>query len=182
MTSIAFSASAVIVLAAGRAFADGSSTGAQAAQGDSGGSQQSGDGGDTQGVHGVLQCVTANVGADGTPTSYTAVWGFSGVPNGSYKVPGGWRNDVSGGSGAPPGSVTGESDSHKVVGTWTSKFTGGSAMWHFGSETIQADTTSAPCSPAPQVPEVPAAVVAPVLVAAGLGAGLVMRRRHHPVA
>jgi hypothetical protein len=181
VASVAVGAIAVVILAGSPVLADsGGSQGTQngsGGQNDSGGdSGQSGDGG-THTVRGVLQCVTPNVGADGRPTSYTAVWGFAGVPNGPFKVPGSWRNDVAGGSGTPPGSVAGDGNTTGVVGTWTSNFTNDSSVWHFGNETIEAARTSTPCSPAPQVPEVPTAVVAPLVAAAGLGAGLIMVRR-----
>jgi hypothetical protein len=182
VASVAVGAIALVILAGSPVLADsGGSQGTQSGSGgqvDSGAdSGQSGDGGGTHTVHGVLQCVTPNVGADGRPTSYTAVWGFAGVPNGSFKVPASWRNDVAGGSGTPPGSVAGDGNTGGVVGTWTSNFTSDSSVWHFGNETIEAARTSTPCSPAPQVPEVPTAVIAPLVAAAGLGAGLIIVRR-----
>jgi hypothetical protein len=176
IVAAAAAAFAVVVLAGGPVLADGGAPGA----GD-GGNGQSGDGGGAAGVRGVLQCVSPHVGADGHTTSYTAVWGFAGVPNASYRVPDGWRNDVSGGTGKPPVSVDGDGDPHGVAGTWTSDFSGGTAVWHLGDQTIEADSTSTPCSPAPQVPEVAAAVVAPLVVMAGLGVGLLVRRRRRLV-
>jgi hypothetical protein len=181
VASVAVGAIAVVILAGSPVLGDsGGSQGTQNASGgqdSGGGSGSSGNAGGTQTVHGVLECVTPNDGADGRPTSYTAVWGFAGAPKGSFKVPDGWRNDVAGGSGTPPGSVAGDGNTTGVVGTWTSNFTNDSSVWHFGNETIEAARTSTPCSPAPQVPEVPTAVVAPLVAAAGLGAGLIMVRR-----
>ncbi len=143
-------------------------------QGDQGGGGDNGDGGGH--VAAVLQCVTTNVGADGAPSSYTVVWGFTGLPNGTWRVPPGWTNTLTGGSGQPPEQVTGNGSSD-VGGTWTSSFSSGSSTWDFHKQAITASPSSAPCSPAPQVPELPITALAPLLSGGGLAGGALLLRR-----
>jgi hypothetical protein len=150
------------------------------------GNSQSGDGGYPS-LSPVLECLATNRNAAGSVTGYTAVFGYSyaglsGFSIGATQgvtIPVGTYNNVTGSTWTGtqitsfPYGTNG-----RAVGVMRLNFNSGSLEWTLASSSVQATVgSSKDCSPAAQVPEGPAGVLAvSSLAAAGAGAFWMMRR------
>jgi hypothetical protein len=152
------------------------------------GNSQSGDGGSGYpSLSPVLECLATNRNAAGSVTGYTAVFGYSYAGLSAYSIgatqgvtiPVGTYNNVTGSTwtGTQVTSFP-YGTNGRAVGVMRLNFNSGSLKWTLASSSVQATVgSSKDCSPAAQVPEGPAGVLAiSGLAAAGAGAFWMMRR------
>jgi hypothetical protein len=152
------------------------------------GNSQSGDGGSGYpSLSPVLECLATNRNAAGSVTGYTADFGYSYAGLSGFSIgetqgvtiPVGTYNNVTGSTwtGTQVTSFPYGANG-RGVGVMRLNFNSGSLKWTLASSSVQATVgSSKDCSPAAQVPEGPAGVLAvSSLAAAGAGAFWMMRR------